>query len=112
MKANHKRKLNSKMLLFLNKLTTASKFNNKKRKEVGRSLNNEQRIQCVLRKIDSLLYLNTFLFFIQPFSHPCEIGGRKVIHKSNRIFQRIIALLYTVSHRIEYQIKYIILKFP
>ena len=43
MKANHKRKLNSKMLLFLNKLTTASKFNNKKRKEVGRSLNNEQR---------------------------------------------------------------------
>ena len=62
MKANHKRKLNSKMLLFLNKLTTASKFNNKKRKEVGRSLNNEQRIQCVLRKIDSLLYLNTFLF--------------------------------------------------
>ena len=64
MKANHKRKLNSKMLLFLNKLTTASKFNNKKRKEVGRSLNNEQRIQCVIHY--HIKYFFVFYPAIQP----------------------------------------------
>ena len=56
------------MLLFLNKLTTASKFNNKKRKEVGRSLNNEQRHSVRVGKDWLIIILNTFFWFLSSHS--------------------------------------------